>query len=156
MKAQISARRARRRPNQKDRGASLSDHHIRCLDHRKRFVTHFEGEIVDRLVGDRRSDNDPTTDVDANMRRRLTFGDGDDLALELIAGAELHRVLLRCSVSIYPIGYHVTSGNECAMPKSSLPSASYTKPPAGNVLRIARAARMARRGPSPSRFSVQT
>src|SRR5271165_302660 len=125
----MPARRARRHRGRRGCVASLTDHHVRRLDDRQCIVADFEGEIVHRLVGDRRSDDDPAADIDANMRRRLTFGHRDDLALELIAGAELHETLLwnwNCEGraarfdaaakpfaaalgSIYPIGYRDAS-----------------------------------------------
>src|SRR5579864_1360100 len=70
--------------------ASLGEHHVRGLDHRERLVAGLEGEIVDRLVGDRGGDDHPAADVDADVCGRLTLGHRDDLALELIARAEFH------------------------------------------------------------------
>src|SRR5438876_11918732 len=61
-------------PQPRNRVASLGDHHVRRLDHCKGLVADLESEIVDRLIGNRRRDDHPTTDVDADMRRRLTFG----------------------------------------------------------------------------------
>jgi hypothetical protein len=55
------------------------------------------------------------------MRGRLTLGHGNDLALELIAGAELHLTLLQdgrligirsSGRGIYPIGHRVSSRNQ--------------------------------------------
>jgi len=73
---------------------SLADHHVRGLDNRERIVTDPEAEIVDGLVGNRRGDDDSAANVDTNMCGCLTLGYCDNLALELIAGAELHEDLL--------------------------------------------------------------
>src|SRR5262245_16374081 len=93
--AQMPARRSQLHLDRKGPVASLGDHHIRCLDHRESIVADFEREIVHGLVSDRGGDNDATADVDADVRRRLTFGNTDDLALELVASAEFHHTLLR-------------------------------------------------------------
>src|ERR1700730_11529322 len=90
----MPARRARRQRGRRGAVASLTDHHVRRLDDRQRLIADLEAEIVDGFVGDRRSYDHPAADIDTNMRRRLTFGHRDDLALELIAGAELHENLL--------------------------------------------------------------
>ena len=61
------ARRLPRRLNQRSRVASLGNHHVRCLDDRNSIIADLEGEIVHRLIGDRRGDDHPTGDVDADM-----------------------------------------------------------------------------------------
>src|SRR5208282_1685670 len=109
--AQRRGRRSHPRLSRRAPVASLRDHHIRRLDHRERIIADFKGEVVDGLVGDRRGDDHPAADVDTDMRGRLTFGYCDDLALELVAGAELHHDLLSCT-GRYPIGYHTTSANQ--------------------------------------------
>ena len=67
--------------------ALLSDHHVRRLYHGKRVATNFEGEIVDRLIRNRRSDDQHAADVDPDMCCRLACRDRDNLALELITSA---------------------------------------------------------------------
>jgi hypothetical protein len=52
-------------------------------------------ELVDCFIGNRRGDDHAAADVDADMRRRPTFRYGYDLALELVASAELHSRLLQ-------------------------------------------------------------
>src|SRR5271165_3572107 len=103
----MPARRSRPRLSRRDPVASLADHDVRRLDHRKRIVANGKGEIVDRLVGDRRSDDYPTADIDTHMGRRLTLSDADDLAFELIAGAEFHKTLL---FGYATLAAHVTLG----------------------------------------------
>src|SRR6266481_157580 len=73
---------------------SLGDHHVRGFDYRERVIADLESKIVDRFIGDRGGDDGSTADVDTDMRCRLTLGYGDNLALELVAGAELHPTLL--------------------------------------------------------------
>src|SRR5258706_2264941 len=67
-----------------------ADHHVRRLDHRPRRVADLEAEIVDRLVGDRCRDHGAAADLDADVRGGLALAELDDLALELVARAELH------------------------------------------------------------------
>ena len=72
----------------------LGDHHVRGLDHRDRFAAGGKGEFVNRLVCDRRGDQDAVAYVDPYMRGRLAFAHVDDLALDLVAGADFIAVLL--------------------------------------------------------------
>src|SRR5271167_3902366 len=95
----MQARRSRPRQNRTDPVASLRDHDVRRLDHRKRIVADLQSEIVDGLVGDRRGDDHPAADIDTNMGRRLTLSDAHDLAFELIAGAKLHSNLLAAAAA---------------------------------------------------------
>src|SRR5271170_4352878 len=69
---------------------SFRHHHIGRLDDGNGFVADFEAKFVDGLVGDGRGDHDAMTGIDPHMGRRLALLYGDDLALELIARAELH------------------------------------------------------------------
>src|SRR5262249_8610525 len=75
--------------------ASLGDHYIRRFDYSERVVAGLEGKFVYRFIGDRRGDDHPTSNVDADVGCCLTLGHTDDLALDLIAGAELHPASLR-------------------------------------------------------------
>src|SRR5262249_22202965 len=127
----MPARQSRRSLNQRVRAASLADHDVRCLDNRKHIVAGSEGEIVDRLVGDRRGDDDAAADVDTDMRCRLTFGDRDDLAFELVAGAKLHLTLLRRPVNSDHSGGGLQRGADSLAAASGRSILSDTTAPAG-------------------------
>src|SRR5262249_10627636 len=72
-------------------------HHVGGLDHRPGLVADLEAELVYRLVGDRGGEDDAAANIDPHMRRRLSLAGLDNLALELIARAELLHVVLRTS-----------------------------------------------------------
>src|SRR5262245_30258650 len=66
-----------------------ADHHVRGLDDGVGLLADLQGKLVYGLVGDGSCD-DRAADVYANVGRRCALADFDDLALETIAGADLH------------------------------------------------------------------
>src|SRR5262249_50441913 len=74
---------------------SNADHDVGCLDDGPSLISGLEIEISNGFVRDCGRDDDPIADVDSDMGRRSTLLDVDDLALELVARAQLlHGVLL--------------------------------------------------------------
>src|SRR5919197_1727794 len=69
------------------------NHHIARLDHHVGVFAGCELEVVDGLVGNRRSDHVPT-DIHTNVSRGRAFPHLDDFALQLIPCTEPHSVLL--------------------------------------------------------------
>ena len=55
------------------------------------YIDHLGIQLVDRLVGDRHVHRDTLADVDLDVSGRLAFGNGNDPALDLVAGTELDR-----------------------------------------------------------------
>jgi hypothetical protein len=69
----------------------FSDHDIRGLDDCDRVIAAFELEVIDGFVGDGRSNDNATADINPYMGRRLPLLDADYFSLELIAGTKFHR-----------------------------------------------------------------
>src|ERR1700724_2306288 len=84
----------RRKTKVRGRGSRGCDHNVRRLDDGNGVVADLQAELVDGFVGDRRRDDDAIGDGDPDMRGRRAAADFHDLAVDLIAGAELHGGLL--------------------------------------------------------------
>src|SRR5262249_20193298 len=82
-------------------GHSYPDHHVGCLDDGPSLIPGLEIEISDGFVRDCGCNDDPIADVDADMGRRSTFLDFDDLALELITRAQLLHGQLLSKIRCY-------------------------------------------------------
>src|SRR5215831_14137115 len=83
---------ARRLSTKRGRERSVAPHHdIRGLDHRVGIVARREAQLVHRFIGDGRGDDRTPGQLDPHVRRRGTFLHLDDLPLENVSRAELHR-----------------------------------------------------------------
>src|SRR5215468_3865593 len=72
---------------------SNADHDVGCLDDGPSLISALEIEISNGFVGNRGRDDDATANIDANMGRRGALRHINNLSLELIACAELHKNL---------------------------------------------------------------
>ena len=67
-----------------------ADHHRGGLDHGDSLRPHFEAELLDGLIGDRRADDESWREFDPDDAIDGSRLHGDDSSLELVAGAESH------------------------------------------------------------------